>query len=470
MLTIEVNGKKITLNEIQSEALEKMRLFLKSKYEYFFCLSGSAGTGKTTICKEAIKNTFRCVVTAPTHKAKKVIALMTGRESSTIHALIGLKPEASLEDFSQVNILFYLDPRAKEKIADYDLVIIDEASMINSSLLEMVMEKAKINRTKIIFMGDPMQLPPVKEKEAPVFTKEGIIQFKLVKVERQKDGNPILNLYANILSNIESTKDLYIKESEFVADTREGYQFLKFEEFKEQIQKHFQEDPIENKVIAWQNKRVVRWNKFIRYLILGEGKTIEEFQNYPLQVGEIIVSYKTVRNPNQFTEILSQNSSEYRVLDIRQGCKTAKMWDNVEYNILGSHVIIQDLDSEAEKKIFIVDKASYGDFYRLEKDKSEHAKRQKDASSRKFAWAMYFQFRDEFFLLGDIENELGEVLVKKDFDFAYAITVHKSQGSTYENVFVDEADLDCNSEAGERNRLKYVAFSRPRKAAYILCK
>ena len=85
------------------------------------------------------------------------------------------------------------------------------------------------------------------------------------------------------------------------------------------------------------------------------------------------------------------------------------------------------------------------------------------------AWKFYFDFKNQYVILGDLS--IGDnKLVDKDIDFAYAITVHKCQGSTYENVYIDEGDLDSNDCASERNRLKYVALSRPRKAAYILAK
>jgi ATP-dependent exoDNAse (exonuclease V) alpha subunit len=58
--------------------------------------------------------------------------------------------------------------------------------------------------------------------------------------------------------------------------------------------------------------------------------------------------------------------------------------------------------------------------------------------------------------------------ISKDFDYGYAITVHKSQGSTYTNVFVDEADIDTNKKHAERNKLKYVAFSRPTDVVHCL--
>jgi len=86
------NGKSITLNQSQCEFLEKFKVWRADKDKLFFCLSGSAGTGKTTCCKEALKSEYSVVVTAPTHKAKAVIAKITGFTAQTIHKILGLRP------------------------------------------------------------------------------------------------------------------------------------------------------------------------------------------------------------------------------------------------------------------------------------------------------------------------------------------------------------------------------------------
>ena len=61
----------------------------------------------------------------------------------------------------------------------------------------------------------------------------------------------------------------------------------------------------------------------------------------------------------------------------------------------------------------------------------------------------------------DIRDGNKKLIVKKDFDYGYAITVHKSQGSTYNTIFITENVIDQNPLNEERNKLKYVALSRP---------
>ena len=59
-------------------------------------------------------------------------------------------------------------------------------------------------------------------------------------------------------------------------------------------------------------------------------------------------------------------------------------------------------------------------------------------------------------------------VIKKDLDYGYAITGHKSQGSTYSHVFVMENDINENWVLKERNQIKYVALTRPTTSAMVL--
>jgi ATP-dependent exoDNAse (exonuclease V) alpha subunit len=55
-----------------------------------------------------------------------------------------------------------------------------------------------------------------------------------------------------------------------------------------------------------------------------------------------------------------------------------------------------------------------------------------------------------------------------DVNYAYAITCHKSQGSTYKNVYVDLADISGNDNVVERNRIIYTAITRASEKAVII--
>jgi exodeoxyribonuclease-5 len=100
------------------------------------------------------------------------------------------------------------------------------------------------------------------------------------------------------------------------------------------------------------------------------------------------------------------------------------------------------------------------------------------AGERKWMWKEYFNFRKNCLIMETLKvdstpyrgaGKKGNpiVEVKKDLDFAYSLTIHKSQGRTYKSVFFDARDCKDNKKHYERNRLNYVALSRPTDIAYV---
>lgn len=148
----------MVLTEDQEKAVESIRLFIdtpvRKEEDRFMTLIGYAGTGKTTIINKIISSLPRgkkVVVSAPTHKAKEVIAKITGANSETIQAILGLKPNTDLENFNPNKPIF--EPLGREKIKNFDYVIIDEASMLGKLIVGMIKEKAALHRVKILFVG-----------------------------------------------------------------------------------------------------------------------------------------------------------------------------------------------------------------------------------------------------------------------------------------------------------------------------
>ena len=461
-------GKEIRLNEIQMEGARRGDAFLESDRQ-FFTLRGSAGTGKTTLAKYILRNQRNCIVTAPTHKAKKVVSRSTGFQGETIHKIVGLRPDMAVEEFTQSNVMFSL--QGQNLMSEYKVMLIDEASMLPKPLVDLIKTKAKECGIKVIFMGDPRQLPPVKEKMSSVFTDPEIEQFQLEKVERQSLGNPLITLYDKIVTHIDKVDKAKIDSElhdiipyDFKSDMQEGigYYFTSDQkEFGSLIMPHFKlGEDLDAKVICWTNNCVGAYNKAIRGRLLGDGKL-------PVQVGEMLMAYKTVTNPDDWKDIWYENSADYTVTKVEEGYKHAENYDeSLKFDIKGFFVTIEDLDGgRGKKKIFVVKEESYADFYKIEKDYGDFAKAAKN--NRKFAWKQYYEYRNRFALIGDCIVD-GKKVVDKDFDYGYAITTYKSQGSTYSNAFIVMKDILAMPKAAERNRHAYVALSRPRKGAYIL--
>ncbi|MBQ3146747.1 MAG: ATP-dependent RecD-like DNA helicase [Oscillospiraceae bacterium] len=119
-------------------------------------VTGGPGTGKTTILKGVLslfgRMQLRCVLAAPTGRAAKRLTEVTGEEASTIHRLL----EAGI-DPATGNMVFARDESNPLKA---DVVIVDEMSMVDVLLLSDLL-RAVPQGKRLIFVGDPDQLPPV---------------------------------------------------------------------------------------------------------------------------------------------------------------------------------------------------------------------------------------------------------------------------------------------------------------------
>lgn len=121
--------------------------------DLFYVLTGFAGTGKTFLLKYFVQvsGIRNLVVTAPTHKAKKVISNSTDLPAKTIQSLLGLRPDVNMEFFDINRPVF--NPLAEETIKEYRYVIIDESSMLNKDAFELITKRAIYYKIRIIFLG-----------------------------------------------------------------------------------------------------------------------------------------------------------------------------------------------------------------------------------------------------------------------------------------------------------------------------
>ncbi|MDJ0688947.1 MAG: AAA family ATPase, partial [Xenococcaceae cyanobacterium MO_188.B32] len=165
----------IKLTEDQEKAIALMKEFCAYPEHKFFRLTGYAGTGKSfTIC-QLIQwlqdNNYKVIACSPTNKAAKNLENMASEagidlEVTTVAKLLGqqavLNEQTGKEEFIS---------QGTETIDTYDVIIIDEFSMVNiDNFVDIKIEEENSNGTKVIFVGDSAQLPPVNENEPIVAT------------------------------------------------------------------------------------------------------------------------------------------------------------------------------------------------------------------------------------------------------------------------------------------------------------
>ena len=189
----------------QLEAIESIKQFLdKSSKEKTLLFQGSAGTGKTSVINHIFNlskyKEWRICLAATTNKAVAVMQQMNSSkrdtlEFSTLHKLLKTKRVIDVNGDAQFvvnqNAIFGKktkksgNPETKN-INSYNVIVIDEASMISSSLFNSLMEVIHKVKGKIIFTGDRMQLNPVNEDESDVFKLSNSIE--LTTIHRAKNG------------------------------------------------------------------------------------------------------------------------------------------------------------------------------------------------------------------------------------------------------------------------------------------
>ncbi len=414
-------GKIITFNDEQYEAINRIRHWLKNG-DTFFTLAGHAGTGKSTCIKKIIDEyEHEIVVSAPTHKAKKVLMSTTNMNAQTLHSLLGLRPDVDLDNFNPNDPEFA--PIAIPKITDYDLVIIDEASMINEDLYNIIVEETKDTQTKVLFMGDPAQIPPVGEKESVVFNQFKNECYQLTKIERQSESNPLFNVSSTLRNNLKKPNGGFDKKSE-MNDLGEGIRFISDKiEFKNEILKKYTSDEFKlstdfAKVIAWRNKTVHGANKVIRTALFGKDADV-------IEIGDILMAYRSVRSSSSRYNII-ENSADYRVVE------KSDLTEN-KYKIKGWFVRIREDLPHSKfkyKDIFIIDIKDHDNLHRyaeLHDIYKDFGKKHNEIG----AWSEYYDFRRNNILMKTITKykdgkprNKHEIIVK-DMDYGMAITAHK---------------------------------------------
>lgn len=457
------------LNDQQRNALKTLEQFVNdpTKFGHTITLSGYAGTGKTTIMKflhaylEAQGNPP--VYAAPTNKAAAVtVENNPNARSMTINKLLNLPvfydPTQDKLDLSKLKMVTE-DMHLPEGVDSETVVIIDESSMIDDSLL------AAINMIKpfvrgIIFMGDAAQLSPVQHEDgrkSRVF--EGDNTLELTKVERTGD-NPVLKECTNLRNGLPLTYQTHLVNGQGVVYQHNtdvnGIKLL----LSQIISSTDEQNHNAFRICCGTNNTVQQMNDTVREIMFGDAKA-------PIHIGEIITAYDNVGHFMNSVDYVVSNVGQEKThtFHTRFGSVTANV-QNIVLNEIGAktghQVTILALDNEPSvyNQIAAINKQFHAELNNpaVKKDPYRFKKIAKE----------FAEFRSAFSSMKSIVEDRRTV-VKKQFDFGYALTVHKSQGSTYDQVMFHEPSVE-NAKFLEstKQQLKYVAVSRARSRVYVL--
>lgn len=402
------------LTKHQTDVLNKAISIITSPKNNRLLIKGSAGTGKTYILNELIKrlpyDLSQIYVTAPTHKALSVLEGKIDLDVTfkTIHSALQVK---KVVDNATGSVAYKptFNPK-KPLLKSIKIILIDESSMISEVLLDII---DKYYQGKVIFIGDEKQLNPVEEENSPVFHK-GYPEVELVEIIRQGENSPIIDLSRNL--------DL-IHSLEGIRNDAGAYVFTyDFEKILNRLAEVNGSDEL--KYLAYTNEEVNRVNSLVRTKLYGDSpKLIEKgevliidepyqqqyFTNECLRVNELL------EGKVELTNFLVTNGlkRQLNTLKVKIHC----------YLINGKILAIHEKDTEYPHVLNII---------------------KRKIEEKKLLWSDYYAFTELFL----------------KFKYAHAISVHKSQGSTYKNVIINIKNLETDYDSKERKRLLYTAITR----------
>lgn len=468
---------EIVLNEDQENAVKTFNNFMKDEQALSCCLEGVAGTGKTFLIshyfKTILKQKLTVRVSAPTNKAKELIGKMSGFPANTIHSILGLRPDTSLENYNPTKPMF---SKIASKDTSFNILVVDEASMINKKLYDDLLKTAKEEDFKIIFLGDRYQLPPINESLSKVFLE---CDYKplLNTTVRQELENPNYEVSKKALNSvIYKNNDIEDFLNKSVGKKVKDKSFYNFLNGKKDVTKFFKDSREElisgdSIILCFSNAAVSKINLHLRNKVLNFNETLDK--------NDILIGYRNVSNKiKNFYDQIIVNSLNYKIKNFSKITKYFReVNDNYvecnatdDYDLCFSGYDVKLIETENKSSIntFIVDHNDiyYDSYIEIVSFLFYNAINYR----KKSYWEKYYNFiNNNLTFVNIIKN--GDKIKKKDLDYGYAITVHKSQGSTYKNCYINYKDINkCKYFSGIdfRNRLLYVALTRSNTNNYII--
>ena len=583
----------------QIMAITKIINFVGDRNKKTFGLYGFAGTGKTTTVVELVnfllKNNYIISIafTAPTNKAvnvmkskmrsniKQLSKSITGKDYHddfkledilddiyvygikidfmTIHRLLNYKNEFD----SEGDRIFIKS--GKSSIVDYDIVIVDECSMIPIQIITHLFEDVRISNSKVgenykkmpklIFSGDPCQLPSVNENISAIFIKSkeqlpydffsktiynleqnmdmkqiGQIQFMgsvkrhndlvddiinmetvvMKEVVRNKIDN-VVNLCYHIREWIEKiipvpTINKFIGDGIFVYKCNVGKKKIQtnwFNKFVE-LQKDNMNNNISNIILTWTNKQTDEYNSAIRCVLFKDKTNIEKFEigdilmlNDFYNFDEVQIKNKDTKSNKFYTseqikvtdkEICTKNCDDFT----EQVTKSMLKFKSAEIIISKYKQLVKMLNNKTTRNYTVwklaVQKMSEAiikniipesyTIYVIHDDSVNVLELEREMSLnliKKFRKNMSCDYNDQ---ANKIDKEIVRPLWKQwnkifmdpfaKVNYGNSHSVHKSQGSSFYNVFVDADDILNNNNTDEAKRCIYTAFTRSSNEIHIL--
>lgn len=475
--TVRSTGKSggITYNKEQQSAIINAVSFLKNNTDptQYYVIEGKAGTGKTTIAKEILKEFEgeQIYVAAVSHKAKGVIKNSFGEDTKgkkffSIASLLGMK---GINDNDTQTTKFQVGLKVPLLDNPPALLVIDEASMITEDVLKKIIDiNSSLSESlqfQMLFLGDIGQIQPIRDEQSEFYrTHKDLLnkksdifnskhKSKLITRVRQGEANPILpyadyfwensqkeNPELNPTQHIVRNNQITDKGSLLFSNSEAEVLNSVIKAVKNAVEKGLTNHV---KIVTYHVNEKTELNQKIHEALFGKDSDYSK--------GDMLI----LNSPYDLPDVNAtmENSSEIQIKSIQ----------DTDVDEFGVHTLYLETNGTAytrtgnEQKdcvIQVVSRNDIGLYNQKLQELASRAKRQTNRALKKQAWGDFWEYKGRY----------------ADVDFGYAITAHKSQGSTYDIVVVDEKDIMGTTATSnqEKSELIYTALTRPRKTAIVI--
>lgn len=424
----------IELNAQQEEAKDLIVKWFRSRPSgdnLIFTLAGYAGVGKTFLIDYIINDVLnlpknKVAFVAPTGKAASLL-VQKGNKATTIHRLVYTCLDSELRDKQGKKIPLFIK---KSEIPNFNLIVVDEVSMVSAEILHDIVSFG----IPILAVGDPGQIPPVLSQCHTLLQHPN---YTLTEIVRQAEGNPIIQLSFLARTGKDIPCGKYGK-SVIVIDRAD----IPPEEYSAILLKADQ-------ILCGKNETRKKLNNFIRSLKGFKSKTPE--------IGDKIICCQ-----NNYGVSLDEND-EYPLVNGNIGYVEDFKTLNEKEDI-GEVSFKVDFLQKVTKKPIIVDQSIFtSDTHEFKYDRHQKVYRMKDGQYR----VSVSLKRTPGMTTSDYKKLVASEIKKRtsaesqlqisEFDYGYAISVHKSQGSQFNKVVLFD---ESGSFPGFKNQWLYTAITR----------
>lgn len=473
--TVRSTGKSggITYNKEQQSAIINAVSFLNNNTDptQYYVIEGKAGTGKTTIAKEILKQ-FKgeqIYVAAVSHKAKGVIKNSFGEDTRgkkffSIAGLLGMK---GINDNDTQTTKFQVGLKVPLLDNPPALLVIDEASMITEDVLKKIIDiNSSLSRPfQMLFLGDIGQIQPIRDEQSEFYrTHKDLLnkksdifnskhKSKLITRVRQGEANPILpyadyfwdnsqkeNPELNPTQHIVRNNQITDKGSLLFSNSEAEVLSSVIKAVKNAVEKGLTNHV---KIVTYHVNEKTELNQKIHEALFGKDSDYSK--------GDMLI----LNSPYDLPDVNAtmENSSEIQIKSI-QDKDTDEFGVHTLYLETNGTAYTRTGNEQKDCVIQVVSRNDIGLYNNKLNELASRAKRQTNRVLKKQAWGDFWEYKGRY----------------ADVDFGYAITAHKSQGSTYDIVVVDEKDIMGTTATSnqEKSELIYTALTRPRKTAIVI--